>query len=219
MPCQYKFPVADLESAITFAATFTDVVLGTLQDVQQVFAQDPKNSKFVRAVASVIGQEGEQTGFYNFIRGKFPSSSPFLTTANRDFAFTAIIGNTVPGSCPSQKDIKLTEFKPLSILTKDITEATRTIELSWPAVQVPKSIVYISGQNVPVVVPFQKEAAKSSKAVTVVTAAFPFDLNNGFADGLTIAAATKSSGPFASADDVAKDTIFGPAPILIERDF
>lgn len=32
-PCQYNFPVNNLDDAIALASTFTDVVLGTLQDV------------------------------------------------------------------------------------------------------------------------------------------------------------------------------------------
>ncbi|KAI9666815.1 MAG: hypothetical protein M1831_001591 [Alyxoria varia] len=220
-PCKYKFPVSNLEESITFAATFTNVVLGTLQDIQQVFAQNPKQSAFVRGVGSTLGQEGEQEGFYNAIRGKFPSSSPFLTTSVRDFAFTAINSNIVPGSCPNKDIIKLKEFKPLTLVTpqKKISPKTKELEFSWPAVQKPSSIVYISGgSNVPTVVDFEVNKKKSDKKTTFVTASFPFDVTDGFVEGLTIAAATKSKGPFKNAGEVSKDTIFGPATILVESD-
>jgi len=36
-PCQYTFPVTTFHDAIALASTFTDVVLGTLQDVQSLF--------------------------------------------------------------------------------------------------------------------------------------------------------------------------------------
>ena len=218
-PCKYDFAVSNLEEAITFAATFTSVVLGTLQDIQQVFGQNPKQSAFVRAVGSVIGQEGEQEGFYNAVRGKFPSSSPFLTTSVRDFAFTAINANVVPGSCPNKDLIKLKEFKPLTLVTPqaEISPKTRELEFSWPAVMKPSSIVYISGgSNVPNVVDFEVNEEKSDDKTTIVSAKFPFDVANGFAEGLTIAAATKGKGPFKNANEVSADTIFGPAPFLVE---
>lgn len=171
----------------------------------------------MRAVASVIGQEGEQEGFYDLVRGKFPSSSPFLTTSAADFAFTAINANVVPGSCPNSNLIKLNIFKPLNVLDKTITQQTKTINLSWPKGEKPSSIVYISGAgNIPVVVPFTVNNATSTPSTVVVSAPFPFDINMGFAEGLQIAAATRTSGPFANADAVAKDTIFGPGVFLVE---
>jgi hypothetical protein len=36
-PCRYNFPVDNLKDALALASTFTDVVLGTLQDVQNLF--------------------------------------------------------------------------------------------------------------------------------------------------------------------------------------
>jgi len=39
-PCQYVFPVDNFDDAIRLASTFTDVVLGTLQDAQINFATD-----------------------------------------------------------------------------------------------------------------------------------------------------------------------------------
>lgn len=58
-PCKYNFPVTDFQSAIGLAATFTDVVLGTLQDVIQIFAMGG-DFGLARAVASVVGNEAEQ---------------------------------------------------------------------------------------------------------------------------------------------------------------
>ena len=39
-PCEYVFPVDTFDDAIRLASTFTDVVLGTLQDAQNTFATD-----------------------------------------------------------------------------------------------------------------------------------------------------------------------------------
>lgn len=104
-PCQYNFPVSNFNQSISLASTFTDVVLGTLPDIQTLFANANDNA-LIRGVGSVIGQEGEQNGFYRDILGKNPSALPFLTASARDFAFSAIVQNfVVPGSCSSSLDI------------------------------------------------------------------------------------------------------------------
>lgn len=58
-PCEYAFPVASFESAVALAATFTDVVLGTLGDVQMLAAtsQGASAAGVVQALAGIIGQE------------------------------------------------------------------------------------------------------------------------------------------------------------------
>ena len=63
-PCEYIFPVATFNDSIALASTFTDVVLGTLPDIQTVFADNQDNG-LIRGVGSVIGQEGEQNGVYH----------------------------------------------------------------------------------------------------------------------------------------------------------
>jgi len=55
-PCQYKFPTTNLKDAFTLAATFTDLVLGVLQDVQLHLAQNG-DAGVVPIIGSVIGQE------------------------------------------------------------------------------------------------------------------------------------------------------------------
>jgi hypothetical protein len=46
-PCQYNFPVNNVEDAIALASTFTDVVLGTLQDVVSAFGAGKWLSAFI----------------------------------------------------------------------------------------------------------------------------------------------------------------------------
>ena len=58
-PCEYIFPSSDFDTAINFARTFTDVVLGTLQDAQNGLAVNGDDA-LVALLGSVIGQEGEQ---------------------------------------------------------------------------------------------------------------------------------------------------------------
>lgn len=76
-PCQYQFPTTDLKAALGLASTFTDVVLGTLQDVQLHLAQNNADdgANVVPIIGSVIGQEGEQNGFFRNVRLTRPTCS------------------------------------------------------------------------------------------------------------------------------------------------
>jgi hypothetical protein len=104
-PCpNYAFGVDNFDDAIALAAKFTDVVLGTLQDLILIFA-DNNDDGATAAVASVVGQEGEQEGFYRLLQNKglIPNALPFLTRSTRDFAFSAINQDFVVGSCDGSK--------------------------------------------------------------------------------------------------------------------
>lgn len=130
-PCQFNFPVSNFNQSISLASTFTDVVLGTLPDIQTLFANANDNA-LIRGVGSVIGQEGEQNGFYRDILGKNPSALPFLTASARDFAFSAIVQNfVVPGSCSSSLDILqrggLTIFDLLTVVNPPTTPMNQKV--------------------------------------------------------------------------------------------
>jgi hypothetical protein len=244
-PCEYNFPVSDFPTAIALASTFTDVVLGTLQDVASLLATDGDDG-LIRGVVSVVGQEGEQNGFYRELLGKTPSALPFLTTSTREFAFSALNQNfVVPGSCPNIGEITLPIFQTLTVDTQNIQPTTQTLQFSvtinnnnnnangteggwtsWTrhASRAPGSgpqqgagyysslsVVYINQQNLPVVEPITNVGIEGN--TVTFNAEFPFD--QFLMNGLTIAAVTKTAGPFASADAVAKDTIFGPGLIEI----
>ncbi|RMY74092.1 hypothetical protein D0863_03435 [Hortaea werneckii] len=232
-PCEYVFPVNNFTEAISLASTFTDVVLGTLPDIQTIFANDGDNG-LIRGVGSVIGQEGEQNGFYREILGKVPSALPFLTGSARDFAFNAINQNfVVPGSCDASLDLllhpasgtPLKEFGVLNVLTDpaDITsDKDSEIDFSFQtqtskvqghsfAVKQGMFLTYINQQNAPFSVPLMNE--KFDKDQVTFTASFPGQSRE--MNGLTIAAITNSDGPFATPDDVADATLFGPGLIEV----
>ena len=232
LPCTYRFPVNNFIEAIALASTFTDVVLGTLPDIQTLFATSGDNG-LIRGVGSVIGQEGEQNGFYRSILGKVPSQLPFLTGSARDFAFSAILQNfVVPGSCPSQSLLEqgvnggagLTEFGILNVLTKDLSLEDVKADFSIQVVDGSNTkdyyeshksdklfVTYINQQNVPVSEPI--EDVTFSDGAIHFKALFPGQSQ--FLNGLTIAAVTTSDGPFTSPDDVADVTLFGPGLIEI----
>jgi Ferritin-like domain len=234
-PCEYNFPVSDFPTAIALASTFTDVVLGTLQDVASLLATDGDDG-LIRGVVSVVGQEGEQNGFYRELLNKTPSALPFLTTSTREFAFSALNQNfIVPGSCPNIGEITLPIFQTLTVDTQNIQPTTQTLQFSvtincpeggWKnyASRAPGSgsersasyysslsLVYINQQNLPVVEPITNVSIEGN--TVTFDAEFPFD--QFLMNGLTIAAVTNTAGPFTSADAVAKDTIFGPGLIEI----
>lgn len=214
-PCQYKFPSDTLESALAFAKTFTDLVIGTLQDIQLHLADNNDNA-VVPIVGGVIGNEGEQTGFFRVFTGLTATELPFLTRATRDFAFSALNQNVVvPGSCPNSNLIKLEIFDTLTVVTTP-TAKDQTLTFSVSASQVKAkpntlSLVYINSQNVPIVEPLTN--IQVSGGTITFSAYFPY--SEYLLNGLTVAALTSSAGPFTDAEDVAKVTVAGPGLIEI----
>jgi len=233
-PCKYVFPVSNFTEAIGLASTFTDVVLSTLPDIQTIFAENGDNG-LIRGVGSVIGQEGEQDGFYRNILGKVPSALPFLTAGARDFAFNAINQNfVVPGSCdasidlltkPEQGtglqffDILKVETDPSLITSDEDTTLDFSFSTTTSAVHAQSFVVetsgtqyltYINQQNVPFSFPLGPLKAGHDK--TTFSATFPGKTNE--MNGLTFAAITNGKD-FASADEVAAATVFGPALIEV----
>jgi hypothetical protein len=220
-PCTYKSPVSDLKTAISVARTFTDVVLGTLGDVQTHFGQNG-DSGLIRGVAAVIGQEGEQNGFYRSLLGLIPSAAPFLTASAREFAFSALNqAFIVPGSCPNANTIDLPIFGALSPSPQFLDPKDQDVTFSFSATgeysqyaQSYKSLslVFINQQNVPVVATIDSASIDNTGTVTI-SAKFPF--SQFIMNGLTIAAVVEGSGPFNSITDVVAATKFGPGLIEV----
>lgn len=216
-PCEYIFPVDNFDDAITFASTFTDVVLGTLQEALTNFAADGDISRLIAHAGAIIGQEGEQNGFFRSIGQppRLPSSKPFLTASSGSFALSALQQLViVPGSCPDT--VPIPTFDALTVVTSNIGPQTQTIQFSFQSKQAnlntaDLNLVYLNGGNLPVV---EKPTDISVKNGLVQFSA-PFPYNQYQMNGLTIAAVTNSAGPFASAGDVASATLFGPGLIEI----
>ena len=167
-----------------------------------------------RQIASVIGQEGEQLGWYRVLQNKIPSQLPFLTTSDLDFAFTLVQQFTVPKSCPDLEEIPLQTFEQLNILTPPGRQ-TQIIRVSWRAHPRGRPgqlwMTYINQQNLPIVKPMNIISNKEG----TVTAETLFPYTKNLMNGLTIATVTNSSGPFATANDVSKATVFGPGVIIV----
>ncbi|KAJ5807361.1 hypothetical protein N7447_010817 [Penicillium robsamsonii] len=213
-PCRYTFPVHDFDAAIMLATTFTDVVLGTLQDVVERFAVGG-DIGLARAISSVIGQEGEQQGWFRVMQGKFPSELPFLTTSDLNIAFTAIETFVVPGTCPNIDSIPLKIFPPLNVI-KGPTAETGHIKVSFDdSEEIDDGILwlaYINQQNLPMVEPLH--VVSKENGTIIAKALFPYDAYE--MNGLTIAAVTATKGPFLNAHGVAKETLAGPGLFVID---
>lgn len=222
-PCLYNFPVSTLEEAITLSTTFTSVVLGTLQNivVNMGFHGD---AALTQDISSVIGQEGEQQGFFRILGGRIPSELPFLTNSVRDFAFNALNQSfIVPGSCPNLGQIdafnQLHNMQPLTVnsLFDPCVSTEETVRLSFvlPDGAQPGNyeVAYINQQNIPFALPYTVLDQQGQNLF--VQAPFPYTEH--LLNGLTILAIVPSSvtGGFGSNQGVANATLAGPGLVIV----
>lgn len=188
--------------------------MGTLQDVVERFAIGG-DIGLSRVVSSIIGQEGEQQGWFRVMQGKVPSELPFLTTSDLNFAFTALQTFIVPNSCPNIETIPLETFEPLNVINPPNAK-TGNIQVSFSDHhhETTESIlwmVYINQQNLPIVEPLHVISREEDEVLA--EALFPYDAHE--MNGLTIAVITTSEGPFPNAYSVAKATLAGPGLFII----
>ena len=231
--CEYNFPVNNFQEAIALAALFTDVVLGTLQDVNEIFAKN-NDSGLVRAISSVISQEGQQDGFYRILQQTAnqvpmnPNALPFLTSAARNFAFTAVMEFVIPNTCDKDNMTVLNDdfqaFIPLTVVTTPILPQTQELEFGF-SLMTPgaeryhqasmvndMSMVYINQQNNPIVQPIQGATYNDTTNMVTFTANFPY--SEYAMNGLTIAAVAPGT-EFNGTDDVAAKALIAPGLIEV----
>ncbi|KAK4663739.1 hypothetical protein QC763_611060 [Podospora pseudopauciseta] len=224
-PCEYVFPGAtDINSSIALAATFTDVVLGTLQDAAEGLAVNGDLGP-IRKVASIIGQEGQQSGFYRLLLNQKPSQKLFLTTNSALQQFVV--------SCPFNiGEIEIPIFPPLEVahVKGGQTIEPRDQRLSFVANLTGSSeaeqlinetspdlfVTYFSGQLLPISVPIEDvEWFGENNAQLRFEAEFPFEEN--ILVGLTIAALT-SKDNFTTYGEVVEVTIAAPGLIEVTEE-
>lgn len=209
-PCNYTFPVTSFDEAVTFASTFTDVVLGTLGEASNAFGTDG-DSEFLTILASVIGTEAEQVGWYRSLVHKIPSALPFLSASSGAFAWSLLNQVViVPGSCPQPNAIGIPILQKLTIVTSPVDSSTTSIDFSVEGDVSNLSVVYINQQNTPIVESLSN--VQTNGNTTTFSAAFPYEQY--LMNGLTIAALASGSS-FASAGAVAAASTYGPGLIEI----
>lgn len=223
LPCNYSFPVTSINNAIDFASTFTSLMLGTLPDITEIFARNG-DSALARIAAATIGNKGEQQGWYRVFMGKPSSETPMLTTSALQFGFSYVEQFVLPGSCPNVSSIALRAFRPLTVVEFP-GPVTQDIVVTWdfPDMETARRLrhsrekdgqfwlVYINQLNLPIV---ERLRFIGFDGTTVLAKAkFPYEEH--LMNGLTIAAVTNSSGPFANANAVAAATLHGPGVIVV----
>jgi hypothetical protein len=223
--CKYQFPVATLKDAILVAETFTAAVLGALQGANVLFAKD-NVLPLVQIVSSVIGQEGEQNGFYRYKLDLVPSESPFLTYVPAAFAWSALQLFVVPGSCPYPlSKINLPIFTPLLANGGPIAvlEAKdQVIHFSANLTGCDPAQSYIGGDGkglyatftVGQLTPVSKPIENVSWKGDVISFDASFDYTELVAHGFSHAALT-TADKFQTGDEVVDATLAAPALIQV----
>ncbi|KAM3498522.1 hypothetical protein MY10362_008161 [Beauveria mimosiformis] len=207
--CQYQFPTTDLAGAISLAETFTAIVLGALQGANIAFAKENLTVP-IQLISSVIGQEGEQNGFYRHLIKQVPSESPFLTPVPAPFAFSALQLFVIPGSCPFPlANIDLPILPTLAVNGGPVAVIEpRDQRLSFSADLTDAE----NSKTNPISVPITN--LKWNGAELTFDADFPFEENvmMGFSH-----AALTTAKDFESVDDIVSATIAAPAIIQVEH--
>ncbi|KAK2074942.1 hypothetical protein P8C59_009112 [Phyllachora maydis] len=228
-PCDYTFPSQTLDDALDLAETFTSVVLGTLQDAQQTLAKN-QNDDAVRALASVIGNEGEQNGYYRQYLSRLPTQKPFVTTSVASYAYSALQMFMTPGSCnwaPSQIALKVYPVLTVNSGNYTLSPNDQTIIFTVNLANVdearpyvgqtspPLFITYFTGQSTPISEAiFDASWSKTTTGEVSFTAFFPYTTN--LLQGLTIAALTTTNQfPTHSPAEVEAATLAAPGLIKV----
>jgi hypothetical protein len=213
--------VDNLNDAIALAETFTSVVLGTLQDAQTLLATNGDVGP-IRPVGSVIGQEGEQNGWFRTFLGRVPSQKPFLTTNAAPFAWSVLQGFV--NSCPYDRSlINIPIFPALTVNggASNVSAADQTLHFTANLTGVAAAQSYVGGSGTGLFATYFIGQNIVSEAVSNVKwtgnvisfdAVFPFIENH--AEGLTIASLTTASG-FTDVDAVPAKTLAAPGLIQV----
>ncbi|CAO1615291.1 unnamed protein product [Parajaminaea phylloscopi] len=222
-PCNnYFFPTTDFEGAIALADLFTGVVLGALQDITEVFAHDGPPAA-TRLLASVIGQEGEQRGYFRRVQKHVPSETPFLTTGIRSFAFTVI--QNFFSDCPSLDEIHLRKYATVRVAQPPSNEYTPGKNTSVVLIFPPKAadaglnlsyyVTYINQLNLPTTFELKPHPTLPHTPDNWLTYEAVFPYSDALMNGLTLAAVGCIPGPFKDIQEVANSVYWAPALIYM----
>ncbi|OAA72456.1 COPII coat assembly protein sec16 [Cordyceps fumosorosea ARSEF 2679] len=225
--CQYMFPTTNLTQAVNLAETFTAVVLGALQGANVLFAKENVTVP-IQLISSVIGQEGEQNGYYRTVLKQVPSESPFLTAVPAPFAYSALQLFVVPGSCPYPlSNINLPIFPGLMVNGTPVAVLDAKDQTLYFSADLGNStqaqkyvggngtglyLTYTTGQQKPISLNITNVKWDSGKVG--FNADFPFTEN--VMDGFSHAALT-TGNMFNSSDDVVAMALAGPGVIQVRN--
>ena len=192
-----------------------------------LFAKDGATDP-IQLVSSVIGQEGEQNGYYRSLLHRIPSESPFLTYVPAPFAFSALQMFVVPDSCPFPlSNIPLPILPPIktnggAVALLEPQDQELTFEADLSSSDQAKQYVggngdglyltYTTGQQLPFSV--KPTDVKWDGSTISFKATFPYKeyVMHGFSHG-----ALTTTDTFANGDAVAESALAGPAVIQVNN--
>jgi hypothetical protein len=139
---------------------------------------------------------------------------PLYPQYSTGFAHEQVCQFIVPDSCPNIDVISLAFFPVLTVeTTPEATDSTQLFSVEGAVSTVNSSVVYISGQNLPVTVPISNTTPEGGKIYFFAPS--PYDA--GFARGLTIGVLVSgANATFNSTLVVAAATLHGPVPIEVD---
>ncbi|KAF7551964.1 hypothetical protein G7046_g7557 [Stylonectria norvegica] len=243
-PCRYRCHVNNLEEALRHAETFTAVGMGVLQTVSVILSEE-NQSDVVRILSSIIGQEGEQNGYFRELLGYVPTEAPFLTNVPLEYAYSVLQRYTLQCSYTKTKiedDFTMTKFPTLDVEDQEIlTMTANETSLKFVASLDHEAIKKLDQLNIsqarpvpgqltfPVPLPKDKlfmtylngqrmhsvDLEEGSLNDSILTTKASFPCKKENWRGLTIAALT-TTNKFADYDELVNNTIAGPG--LIQAD-
>lgn len=235
-PCQYIFPVTCLSEAIQLARKLTDLMLGTLQDIIEIFSRNGDHT-ITRITAAILGQEGKQVAWYRGLQqGKRMSAlEPFLTPSSREMAFSVLQRFTTANSCPTA--VNFSSNPSLEVISRTISRKDQYLDfemrieslhpVGWPRTGNTEqelftqqwlrdnneslSIVYVNQQHRPIVEVMQDYDVRNT--TISFRALFPF--SSYLLYGLSLASVVVGSNALDDIQQVSNATLFGPALIQV----
>ena len=99
-PCQYSFPVTTGLQFAALADVVTNVGIGALAGLAQVFAEYG-DSGLVSVVTAINALEGRHSAFLRLIANELPNPAPADTLLTPEYAYNLAQGVILPDSCPT----------------------------------------------------------------------------------------------------------------------
>jgi hypothetical protein len=193
---------------MSVAYHFSGLLMGAIPAVITEFGA---TSEIVTLFSAVLGQEGQQDGYFRWLRQLVPNENPFLTTSVPAFFYNHILQQyVVPDTCPALLDFLPTYGKLLALSSPPARNSTLGFHTTLANVTADNYIAYMSGQKIAVEAITNLTHMHDS---TTFEVKFPYD--SGFSRGLTIAALVAKKRSFANTSDVAEHTLAGPALIEV----
>jgi hypothetical protein len=138
-PCNYLFPVNEIEEFFELAHTITSVGIGATIGLNERLAiTDPL---LVKSISSILTVESRHDAFFRHIRGAVPNPTPFDTGISDIWAYNLALSFIQPGSCSVEVPIPILPRLAVSQLPStpytNSTQSNNQREFTWDPTQTP----------------------------------------------------------------------------------